>query len=230
MLLIFLVELLLHCVLLKPWPSEANLTFGSHPHHNLASKMDGGGGYLAWQQPGKDLVSVLYLPESPSDFSFVLSVPVQLPGSRLFRQLRMWVGSAWRITEDINLAGQCALALPPCCFGIYAHCLHREHGRGPPIDAIIFANADPAGLSGSRRLMTKIKVCCTSMDSINQPKLLPQSFFRISSTYVASFSACLPPNFTTQHLSPDRFQHINLKMICPALLIIDERAESGSLQ
>lgn len=114
-------------------------------------------------------------PSLPSDFSFVLSVPVQLTGSRLFRQLRMWVGSSWWITEDINLAGQCALALPPCCFGIYAHCLHREHGRGPPIDAIIVANAPP--LLGSRRLMAKIKVCCTNMDSINQRKLLPQSGF-----------------------------------------------------
>lgn len=114
-------------------------------------------------------------PSLPSDFPFVLSVPVQLSGSRLFGQLRMGVGSSWRITEHINLAGQCALALPPCCFGIYAHCLHRERGRGPPINAIIFANAAPAGLSGSRRLMTKMKVCCTNMDSINQRKLLPQS-------------------------------------------------------
>lgn len=124
----------------------------------------------AWKGP-----CVYAFQSLPSDFSFVLSVPVQLSRLWLFRQFRMWVESGWRITKDINLAGQCVLALPPCCFGIYAHCLHREHGRGPPINAIIFANAAPASLLGSRRLMTKIKVCCTNTESINQRKLLPQS-------------------------------------------------------
>lgn len=168
------MELLLRCVLVKPWPSEANLTCGSRLRHDLANKMDGGGRFPAWQQTG-NLCLHRTFPSLPSDFSFLLSVPVQLSGSRLFRQLRMWVGSGWRITEDINLARQCALAVPPCCFGIYAYCLHREYGRGLSIDAVIFADAAPAGLSGSRRLMTKMKACCTNMDSINQRKPLPQS-------------------------------------------------------
>lgn len=170
------MELLLRCVLVKPWPSEANLTRGSHLCHDLASQTDGGGGFPPWHQSGKALVC-LYCTFSSlrSDFSFVLSVPVQPSGSRLFRQLSMWVGWGWRITEDINLSGECVLAVAPCCFGIYAYCLHREDGRGPSIDAVIFANAAPAGLSASCRLMTKIKVCCTNMDSVNQRKLLPQS-------------------------------------------------------
>lgn len=54
------MELLLCCV-----PSEANLGYGRHLHHNLAEKTDGGEGFSAWQQPGKCLLSLLYLPKSP---------------------------------------------------------------------------------------------------------------------------------------------------------------------
>lgn len=64
------------------------------------------------------------------------------------------------IHKNINLAGRCALTLPPCCFGIYAYCLHRTHRGGPPINAIIFSNTTGAGPLGSRPLMIKIKVRC----------------------------------------------------------------------
>lgn len=98
-------------------------------------------------------------------------------------------------------------------------------GGGPPIDAIIFANAAPAGLSGSSAPNDPNEGLLQQHGRLQSGLLQPPRSFRISPTHTSP-----PPTFTTPRLSPDRFQHINLKMICPALLIIDETAESGSLQ
>lgn len=144
-------------------------------------------------------------------FCFSSEEPVQLLGSRLFRRL----GGVGGVSEspNINLTGHCALPLPPCCFGIYVHCLHRAHmeGRRGGLQSIPLSLLTllPPSQPDSQALMMKIKehhtlwllICCASVLCV----VLHDSWFseftfprlRLHLYGLPSTLPCVQPHFTS---------------------------------
>ncbi len=151
----------------------------------------------------------------------------------------------------INLIFSPTLLLPACCLLICVLCLAKTHIGGTPIKSgwdpscgglLVILAAMLRGLTqkasmrwrsrqmaGSERVGTQSLPDCTWQEHHNVRWVPTRTlcktkavFLLCFGTFAHSLDAVFPPPSPNPSASLDRFQRLNLKMICPALLIIDE--------
>lgn len=151
----------------------------------------------------------------------------------------------------INLIFSPSLLLPACCLLIYVLCLAKTHTGGTPIKSgwdpscgwsLVSLAAMLRGLTqkasmrwrsrqmaGSKRVGTQSLPDCTWQEHHNvwwvPTRTLSKTkagFLLYFGAIARSFDGVFSPPSPNPCASLDRFQRLNLKMICPALLIIDE--------
>ncbi len=177
--------------------------------------------------------------------------PVQLSNSGLFSPYRSKCSWVREEVPRINLIFSPSLLLPACCLLIYVLCLAKTHIGGTPIKSgwdpscggsLVSLAAMLRGLTqkasmrwrsrqmaGSKRVGTLSLPDCTWQERHNvwwvPTRTLGKTkagFLLYFGAIARSFDGVFSPPSPNLCASLDRFQRLNLKMICPALLIIDE--------